>query len=129
MKVWLRRWWLAISMMLLIFIASSTPGDDLPGFGRFDFDVKKGGHMMGYALLCVGYLFGMSNGKEISRRHWLTAILFSGLYALTDEFHQLFTPGRSSSPVDVLIDTIGAALGATVWTIIKSRRASRPSQG
>jgi VanZ family protein len=125
MKVWLRRWWLAVLMMMLIFVASSTPGDDLPSFGRFDLDFKKAGHMTGYALLSVGYLFGLSNGKTIHRRYWILAILFSGLYAVTDEFHQLFTPGRSSSPMDVLIDTIGAALGATIWMAIKSRRTAR----
>jgi VanZ family protein len=124
MKHWIRRWGLAILMMLLIFIASSTPGDDLPKFGQFDFDVKKGGHMMGYAILAGGYLHALADKKAITRRLWIMAVLLSGLYAVTDEFHQLFTPGRSSSPVDVLIDTVGAAIGAGIWTWIKSSAAA-----
>ena len=36
------------------------------------------------------------------------------LYAATDEFHQLFVPGRAGLPTDVLIDATGAALGLLV---------------
>jgi hypothetical protein len=34
--------------------------------------------------------------------------LSSSLYALTDEFHQTFTPGRNGTLVDVAIDMSGA---------------------
>ena len=102
-------------MMVLIFIASSIPGDELPEFGRFDFDVKKCGHMMGYALLAVGYLRALAYGRTIGRRDWVTAILLTGIYAVTDEFHQSFTPGRTASLMDVLIDTVGAAIGIALW--------------
>jgi len=41
----------------------------------------------------------------------LWSIAGSALYALTDEFHQLFITGRSSELHDVGIDTLGASLG------------------
>jgi len=111
---------MAVLMMLAIFIASSTPGSDLPQLGQWDLFAKKGGHIFGYALLAVGYLRGLANGKAITKRHWILAVLFSGLYAASDEFHQYFVPGRSSSPYDVMIDTVGATFGAGFWTWIKS---------
>ena len=48
-------------------------------------------------------------------KHPLTmSILFSFLYACTDEIHQIFVPGRSAQFRDILIDTLGASFGATI---------------
>lgn len=42
------------------------------------------------------------------------SIIFSFLYACTDELHQIFVPGRSAQFRDILIDTLGASFGATI---------------
>ena len=39
------------------------------------------------------------------------ALLLASAYAVTDEFHQTFVPGRHGTPVDWAIDTAGALLG------------------
>lgn len=44
----------------------------------------------------------------------LTAFAFSALYAASDEFHQLFVPGRAGLLSDVGIDSCGAAVGAAL---------------
>jgi VanZ family protein len=124
LKAWLLRWGPAVAMMALIFAASSTPGDELPKFGVWDVFAKKGSHIIGYALLAVSYLRGMTSGRSVNRHVLLLAIVLSGLYAASDEFHQSFTPGRTPSAVDVGIDTIGAALGAGTWVWIKSLLAA-----
>jgi VanZ family protein len=36
------------------------------------------------------------------------------LYAISDELHQAFIPGRNGNPIDVLIDTAGAAFGLLI---------------
>ena len=46
------------------------------------------------------------------------SILFCFLYACTDEFHQLYVPGRSGKFSDVLIDTLGAFTGIILIFII-----------
>lgn len=38
-------------------------------------------------------------------------------YATIDEIHQLFVDGRSGQFTDVLIDTIGVAIGICVWML------------
>lgn len=52
----------------------------------------------------------------------LKKILFSTLigleYASLDEFHQLFVDGRAGTGEDVVIDTIGVALGVFFVMII-----------
>src|SRR5512147_1099964 len=120
MKRRLWHWGPALLMMALIFLASGTPGEQLPNLGSWDLIGKKGGHMLGYALLAAAYLHGLTLSKKITRGTVLIAILLAGLYAVTDEFHQLFVPERTSSPVDVGIDIVGASLGAPLWTWIRS---------
>ena len=46
------------------------------------------------------------------------SILFSFLYACTDEIHQIFVPGRSAQFRDILIDTFGASFGAIITYLI-----------
>lgn len=44
------------------------------------------------------------------------------LYAASDEFHQLFVPGRSGRLTDVLIDSAGLLAGILVVCLIKQLR-------
>lgn len=111
LKTLARHWVPAFVMMVVIFVASSIPREELPIFGLWDLLVKKGGHMVGYGLLAVAYLHGLTNGQRASSAQIMSAILLAGGYGATDEFHQLFVAGRSATVIDVLIDTLGAVLG------------------
>lgn len=113
-------------MMALIFAASSQTKAQLPQFGAWDYLVKKGGHMLGYALLAVAYVHGLADGRPVTARWRLLAVAGACLYAITDEFHQRFVGGRTASPVDVLIDTCGSLIGVTVRALI--RIPARPSR-
>src|ERR1700690_1138235 len=93
------RWGPSILVMAVIFKFSSTPGNKLPNFGSIDSWVKKGGHMLGYALLSLSYWHGLKWDKK--RAWW--AWIFAVLYAITDEFHQSVIPGRHPSPLDVIL--------------------------
>jgi hypothetical protein len=130
-KAWLWRWLPALVMMTLIFLASSRTKSQLPNFGRWDLLGKKGGHALGYALLGAAYLWGLAAGRRPGWRLAVLALAGAALYAVTDEFHQRFVSGRTSSPVDVLIDTCGAAAGLAAWAFIQTRARSawprRPS--
>jgi VanZ family protein len=43
------------------------------------------------------------------------AVFLAWLYALSDEFHQLYVPGRTADWTDILFDWLGAAVGAWLW--------------
>jgi VanZ family protein len=118
------RWGPALLMMTLIFLASDTPGYDLPKLDIWDAVIKKGGHMLGYGLLAATFAHGLAFSTRMRRSTVLLAIILAGLYAVTDEFHQSFTPERTPSIVDVGIDTFGAALGGSVWAWIRKYRRS-----
>ena len=46
------------------------------------------------------------------------AIGLASLYGASDEFHQLFVPGRLCDPADWLTDTLGAALGVGASALV-----------
>ncbi len=115
------RWAPAVLIMIAIFIASSTPSSQIPRFGVIDILIKKGGHFLEYAALAVAFLFGFGNLRP---RTIFLAVLLAFFYACSDELHQVFTAGRHPSPVDVGIDTLGAACGALVRSRIKIKRLS-----
>jgi len=117
--IWVRRWGPAALMMAAIFVFSARPSTELPDFGIGDYLVKKGGHMLGYCLLALAYWRGLNLEPGKKMLAWGLAIC----YALTDEIHQAFVPGRHASLLDVLIfDNLGAILGLVLWGYIMARR-------
>ncbi len=78
-----------------------------------DHPVRKCAHASEYAVL--GILTGLSAGSiGVRKQRWRKAFLAASVYAMTDEFHQLFVPGRSGQISDVLLDSAGALLGIIV---------------
>ncbi len=46
------------------------------------------------------------------------ALLVCVLYAISDEVHQMFVPGRGPGIKDVLIDSVGATVGIGMYMLI-----------
>lgn len=42
------------------------------------------------------------------------------IYAITDELHQYFVPGRSCEIIDMMIDSLGATLGNSICIILSN---------
>lgn len=91
-----------VVMMLVIFVFSSQPGSVFPHYGWWDVVWENGGHFLGYALLGAAWWYALRQGRS--------AWGWSVLYALSDEFHQFFVPGRAADWRDVVVDALGAAL-------------------
>lgn len=117
MKPWILRWGPVVIVIGIIFVASSTPGSDLPDLGYMDYLAKKGGHLLGYALLGAAFLNALS-GAGRTRGAGFKAALLVILHAFLDEWHQRFTPGRSPSLVDVCIDVVGGLIGIALFQLM-----------
>jgi VanZ family protein len=128
MKPWMYRWGPPILLMAIIFFASATPGSDIPKFGYWDMLVKKGGHMLGYALLAIALYHALNNGRRSTKLLFVLALGIVALYAGSDEFHQRFTPGRTASLRDVGIDVTGALIGITTLRLVQ-KRTPIPKEG
>ena len=128
MSGWLYRWGPAITVMVLIFLASSASGSDLPDFGKIDFLVMNGGHLLGYALLGAAFLHGLSFRRPDTRTRLAAAVVLAILYAVSDEWHQSLTPGRYPALTDLFIDAAGALAGVALMHFIKDRRRNSPDR-
>jgi VanZ family protein len=78
----------------------SAFGTDL---GPLDIVLSKGAHLTEYAVL--GFLLVWASRRES------VGFLVGIAYAASDEVHQHFVPGRHGSALDVVIDTVGIAIG------------------
>jgi VanZ family protein len=115
-------WWPALIMMGAIFGFSSQPAAVLPSFGSLDYFVKKGGHFIGFGLLSLAYWRGFRWQGKRAVTAWLLAVV----YAVSDELHQAWVPGRHPSVLDVaLFDSTGAALALWIaWRAQSGQRAA-----
>jgi VanZ family protein len=64
------------------------------------------GHFFMYVALTIGY-YKATKSK-------LAAFLLSIMFALSDELHQVYVPGRSAGFFDVFTDAAGAALAVLI---------------
>ena len=114
-------WGPVVLLMAVIFAASSIPNlRHLPG-GLSD----KSGHSIGYAMLAGSLLRALAGGRlrDVTWTRGVLAIALATLYGVTDEFHQLFVPGRSADRYDVLADCLGASFGVALgWLAGAVRR-------
>jgi VanZ family protein len=81
--------------------------------------------MLEYALLTLAYLRGATGTPSTRHATWKYAIFslcLATLFAMTDEYHQSFVPGRNPRWADVGIDTIGGTVGMLLWSGIPAVR-------
>ena len=82
---------------------------------RFNVVVRKNAHFFAYLVLGVllanGFKVAGFNGLKV----YVWAVIFCILYAVSDEVHQLFVPGRGGQVRDVIIDTAGGAVGIFIY--------------
>lgn len=82
--------------------------------------VRKLAHYTIYTIggvLIMNYAYTTDKTKK---QQTFGSLLFGAFYAVTDEVHQYFVPGRSARVFDVGIDTLGVITGIIIFTIIIS---------
>lgn len=129
-------WILVVIWMILIYMLSAQPvaqSSNLSGgvtgfvmgintenakFHQLDHLVRKNAHLFNYMILGIVVMSAMLR-SGISG-HKVKAIAFSlcALFAVSDEFHQLFVSGRGATGKDVLIDSVGTLIGIGLYSLI-----------
>lgn len=82
--------------------------------------VRKCAHYTIYTIggvLIINYVYTMDKTKK---QKILISLLFGTFYAVIDEVHQFFVPGRSAQVLDVGIDTLGVLTGILIYVGIAS---------
>lgn len=113
---------LPLAWMALLWWLSSIPGgpekvvDGLSIAAWF----QKLMHVVAYAILAATWIWAL-NGLSF-RSIAAAALVLTAAYAVVDEIHQAYVPGRTSSATDVLIDLAGALIGISVAAAGQWRR-------
>lgn len=93
---------------LLIYFSEIPVLKFLEEKGILEFIIRKTAHAAEYGILAAFLGITISRSRGWRSRWQIKTIVLCFLYASTDEFHQLFVPGRSGQIRDVAIDTAGA---------------------
>ncbi|MGV8149990.1 MAG: VanZ family protein [Alkaliphilus sp.] len=89
-------------------VAPSTDFD----LSRLNHIVRKNAHFFAYLVLSLLVMNAVrrTGGSDIK-----LTLLICVLYAISDETHQIFVPGRSAQVSDILIDGVGAVVGIVMY--------------
>ena len=127
-------WWGPVFIWTgVIYTLSALPTVETSKIYWWDFVLKKSAHVFEYAVLYfllfrainkievklkkAKLTFLIKNGQLIRTKNFLLPLLLAFLYALSDEYHQRFTPGRHAKLRDVGFDLLGMVLIS--WFILK----------
>ena len=123
---------LIIAWMICVFLFSNQNGTGSSGLSLkvakllFNSDdvalkmegfIRKAAHMTEYAIGAIlFYGYCLTYPKMQPKKRIIFSELCVALYAVTDELHQLFIPGRNGNLIDVLIDSAGGVIGiGIIW--------------
>jgi pimeloyl-ACP methyl ester carboxylesterase len=123
-KLLLKAWLPALIWMVLIFLGSSLLAASVSESRAVDFVAHKLVHLFEYSVLFVliyRAVKGFGRGlfkltAVVGKLNTLVSFALTVGYAVTDEIHQSFVPGRDARASDVLVDTLAALLG---WLVIR----------
>jgi VanZ family protein len=83
--------------------------------------IRKVAHFTEYLILGVLIMRALRDTRGWRLQHALMAIALATVYAVSDELHQRFVPGRTAAAGDVGVDAMGAVVGQ-IWIAMRVRR-------
>ena len=109
----------AIAWAIAIFVQSSLSYIQAPDLG-FNFQDKVA-HIVEYAIFgfFIRRALVFQNNEFIQKYANHLTLLIGSLYAVSDEIHQAFVPGRHADVGDVIADILGIILVLAVYFCVK----------
>ena len=110
-SIFLGRWLPVFLWAVVIFALSSISQITVAEFFLWDFAAKKVAHLAEYAVLYALFL-------PATEKKWVLSFALTMIYAVSDEIHQSFVPGRTAAVYDLAFDFSGAAISAyIIWKL------------
>lgn len=121
-RPWL--WWslAALWMAAIFYFSAQSNFDFVPERWQVD-PVSWAVHFGEYAVLALLLWQALRATPRLSRRAASLAFLLTALYAISDEWHQYYVPGRYSDLRDVLVDVAGALAVLLLAQWLQRRRS------
>ncbi len=106
-----------ITEVIIQTVEKVAPGMEID-IRSLNHTIRKNAHFFAYLVLGVLVINALRASGIKGYRSIALALGICILYAISDEVHQLFIPGRSGEVRDVLIDTAGASVGIMVYLVV-----------
>lgn len=120
-----RRWpylWLPlVAWMGLIFYLSAQPDLPHPDVGWVAQLFSSSAHAFVFGVLALLWARVLAGRARAT----FFAFALTMLYALSDEIHQSFVPGRHTDLWDLICDGLGAAMALCLWAWMQRWRKSQ----
>lgn len=87
-----------------------------------DFLLRKTAHFFEYFILALLIYFLLIGLKVNIRKSRFITLIGCGLFAMTDELHQIFVIGRSALATDLFIDILGSASAILLIYFLTNRK-------
>ncbi|MEW5800294.1 MAG: VanZ family protein [Bacteroidota bacterium] len=104
-----------LAWCLFIFAVSSIPSERIPALIDYTDKILHAGV---FGILCWLFHVALFFQPNLSLRKWspYIALVLTMAYGASDEYHQMFTPGRTTEFMDFLADSLGGG----VYVIVHS---------
>ena len=113
----------------IFYFSSQSHAPHVSGKPGVQHVVQKCGHAIEYGILAILIFRPLRRAHRLPlRRALFFAVLLSGAYAASDEWHQSFVPGRSALFSDFAIDTTGATIAMLGFYADESRRRQKANR-
>lgn len=118
-----KRWFSGIiTLLIAIFIFCVSSISTFPP-AVYEITFISVAYHIGIFFLFSLFLLAAIKGKgKIKTSHIVLALVISLIYAISDEFHQLFVPNRQCSIIDILFDSTGILSSTFLSLLIYIRK-------
>ncbi len=109
----------SISQRIVYVVEKISPvkGMNL-NISSIDHLLRKFAHFFSYLLLGILVIRVLIVSKIRSMNLYALSLIICIVYAISDEFHQGFVPGRGPQIFDVMIDSTGSFIGLLLYRIL-----------
>ena len=88
--------------------------------------IRKLAHFSIYTVAGINLMGFINTYERLKQKNKIALVLLIGIaYAISDEFHQMFTGGRTPAIGDVFIDSMGILFGLTIFVIVDRIRKGK----
>ena len=106
---------ISITEKIAGIVEKTDPNIDDTNIRKFNRIIRKNAHFFAYLVLGILTFNGLKDSGIAGGRGFILALIVCILYAISDEIHQLFIPGRSGQVTDVVIDGMGSLVGVILY--------------
>lgn len=105
-----------VTQLIIEFINKILPRANF-NIETFNYIVRKNAHFVVYLILGILVANALKKSGVVGYKGIVWALIICILYAISDEIHQLYVPGRAGQIKDVVIDSLGAMVGIRLWCL------------